>query len=63
MTQHDTILCRLRVARWKAWEAQATFDCILAAQRGDKEARAASEVWAEICALRAQAWQEEAAHG
>lgn len=59
MSQHDAILCRLRAARWRAMDAQATFDCLEAAKRGDKAGRAAAEVWAEICVLRIAAWEGE----
>lgn len=63
MNQHNAIICRLRAARWRVEEAQATLDGIGAAGRGDKRARAAAEVWAELCALRVLAWKEEAERG
>lgn len=60
MSALDKTLCRLRASRWMALEAQATLDCVSAMGRGDRLESRAHEVWAEICALRVQAWKEEA---
>jgi hypothetical protein len=60
MSALDRTMCRLRAARWMALEAQATLDCVAAMDRGDRIEGRAHEVWAELCALRVQAWEEEA---
>lgn len=60
MSALDKTMCRLRAARWMALEAQATLDCVSAMGRGDRLGSRAHNVWAEICALRVQAWREEA---
>lgn len=60
MSPLDKTMCRLRVSRWMALEAQATFDRLEAAQRGDRHGVAAAEAWAEVCAMRVQTWKEEA---
>lgn len=60
MSALDRTMCRLRASRWMALEAQATLDCVEAMGRGNRRASRAAEAWAEICAMRVQAWKEEA---
>lgn len=60
MSALDRTMCRLRVSRWMAEEAQATIECVQAIGRRDKVASKAAEAWAELCGLRVQAWKEEA---
>lgn len=60
MSPLDSTMCRLRAARWRALETQATLDCVTAMGRGDRRASRAYAAWAELCALRALTWKEEA---
>lgn len=62
MSPLDRTMCRLRASRWLAEEARATLDCVSAMERGDRRESRALSAWAEICALRALAWKEEAEH-
>lgn len=60
MTQHDASSCRLRAARWKLDEVRTMHSLLEAERAGDSLKVGAAALWAESCALRAQAWKEEA---
>jgi hypothetical protein len=51
---------RLKAQRWDSEERRASLACVAAMGRGDKTGSRAHEAWAEVCALRVQAWTEEA---
>jgi hypothetical protein len=60
MSQHDATSCRLRAARWKLDEVRTMHSLLEAERAGDSQKVGATALWAEICALRALAWREEA---
>ena len=51
---------RLMALHWGSEERKASLACVEAMGRGDRTESHAAEAWAEICAIRAQAWKEEA---
>lgn len=51
---------RLKAMHWASEERKASLACVSAMGRGDRVASRAHEAWAELCAVRAEAWQQEA---
>lgn len=51
---------RLKAMHWGSEERKASLACVDAMGRGDRRDSRAHEVWAEICALMACTWQQEA---
>lgn len=51
---------RLKALHWAGQERLSSLARVAAMGRGDREESRAHEAWAELCAIMARAWQQEA---